>query len=127
MFKVSTWTQEMARLRAGPLIKKIWEHLESVASQYQENSSFTGYKMIMYSGHDLTQAYSVKTNLKSGCYSATRHRVAHFKYPFVGKNSAALDGLTITPPTSGLETGQRSAWQPTEIRSLGQFQFLLHF
>ena len=57
MFKVSTWTPEMARLRAGPLIKKIWEHLESVASQYQENSSFTGYKMIMYSGHDLTQAY----------------------------------------------------------------------
>lgn len=57
MFKVSTWTPEMARLRAGPLIKKIWEHLESVASQYQENSSFNGYKMIMYSGHDLTQAY----------------------------------------------------------------------
>lgn len=47
-FKLSTWTPEMKRLRAGPLIQSLLDHFQGfIQSQHAR-------KMLMYSGHDTT-------------------------------------------------------------------------
>jgi len=56
-FKLSTWTKDLARLRAGPLIKNIVDRLKSIRSQYAAKGAFSEQRMIMYSAHDTTVAY----------------------------------------------------------------------
>ena len=56
-FKVETWTHEMKRLKAGPLLKTLWQRMSSIANQVRDKGSFEGeHKMVMYSGHDTTVA-----------------------------------------------------------------------
>ncbi len=47
-FKLSTWTLEMKRLRAGPLIQSIVDFFEGFIAEQ------VTFKMLMYSGHDTT-------------------------------------------------------------------------
>lgn len=50
-FTLTTWTPELARLRAGPLIDNIVQTFRQVESSSMEP---TERKMLMYSGHDTT-------------------------------------------------------------------------
>ena len=57
-FKLDTWTPEMTRLRAGPLLKTLWQRMDSIAKQVRHKGSFEGeQKVVMYSAHDTTVAY----------------------------------------------------------------------
>ena len=57
-FKLDTWTHEMKRLRAGPLLKTLWQRMDSIAKQVKDKGSIEGEKkVVMYSAHDTTVAY----------------------------------------------------------------------
>ena len=47
-FKLSTYTEEMKRLRGGPIIQSILDHFHNFIAKNHER------KMLMYSGHDTT-------------------------------------------------------------------------
>ena len=47
-FKLSTYTEEMKRLRGGPIIQSILDHFHNFIAKEHER------KMLMYSGHDTT-------------------------------------------------------------------------
>jgi len=53
-FKVLTWTAEMKRLKAGPLIKELVEHFQMRSEGSDKLDARL--KMFMYSGHDTTIA-----------------------------------------------------------------------
>ena len=52
----------MKRLKAGPLIKTLWQRMSSIANQVRDKGSFEGeHRMVMYSAHDTTIASFLDT------------------------------------------------------------------
>ena len=58
-FQMTTWTNELKRLRSGPLIQDILDRAKNIATT-QNSAGVTEPKMTMYSGHDTTLARYLK-------------------------------------------------------------------